>query len=246
MTVREGKIRYETRGQVALIEMDDGKANAVQSEFCERMQQALDQADRDGAKAIVLTGRPTVFSGGLDLKVLPALTTGELGRTLGIFSRTMERLYLSPIPIVAASSGHALAGGMIIYLTADYRIAVDDGGTSKYGLNEVANGIPFAAWTMALARAGIPPAEHERVIMHARIMDARETLERGITHELVNSREEARSRAFEVAEDLCALERKAYMRAKDLIRRPPLEAARASEPDPSVPPKENKFAHLKR
>ena len=73
------KVTYGIEGGIAQITMDDGKANAMNWGFLEEMGKSMDQAESDGAKALVITGRPGFFSGGLDLKLLPTLPASELG-----------------------------------------------------------------------------------------------------------------------------------------------------------------------
>ena len=54
---------------IALITMDDGKANAINPTMVASLNAALDTAEKE-AKAVVLMGRPERFSGGFDLKMM--------------------------------------------------------------------------------------------------------------------------------------------------------------------------------
>jgi enoyl-CoA hydratase len=142
---------YEQTGDVALISMDDGKANAFGPPMIEAVNVALDRAAEE-ARAVVLTGRAGIFSGGFDLKIIRggdpqqarAMTTGG--------GRLMMRLYGLPQPLVVAASGHAIALGAFCLMTGDHRIAGD--GEFQIGLNEVAIGAPLPpfAWTLAKER----------------------------------------------------------------------------------------------
>ena len=73
------KVTYSIEDGIAQIAMDDGKANAMNWGFFEEMGKSMDQTENDGAKALVITGRPGFFSGGLDLKLLPTLSASEMG-----------------------------------------------------------------------------------------------------------------------------------------------------------------------
>ena len=55
--------------------MDDGKVNVLGPTMQQALNDALDNADRDDAGAVVIAGNDRVFSGGFDLKVL---TSGEI------------------------------------------------------------------------------------------------------------------------------------------------------------------------
>ena len=85
------KAIYSIEDGIAQITMDDGKANAMNWGFFEEMQKSMDQAENDGAKALVITARPGIFSGGLDLKLLPTLSPSEMGDFTTTFARTMLR-----------------------------------------------------------------------------------------------------------------------------------------------------------
>ena len=57
-------LNFRSEGEVAVITMDDGKANAVSHGFIDSLNQGLDRAEAE-SKAVVLQGRPGVFSAGL-------------------------------------------------------------------------------------------------------------------------------------------------------------------------------------
>ena len=98
-------VTYEAGERIARIALDDGKVNAMSLGFFEALGAALDRAERERPGAVIITGRPGVFSAGLDLKLLPTLGAAELRTTLITFARTMLRVFLFPIPTVAAVGG---------------------------------------------------------------------------------------------------------------------------------------------
>ena len=61
---------------------------------------------------------------------------------LRALERTMAAWYVHPAPVVACLNGHAIAGGCVLALCADFRIAQASPKT-KIGLNEVALGVEF-------------------------------------------------------------------------------------------------------
>ena len=87
--------------------------------------------------AVVLTGRPGFFSAGADLKVVPTLDAdGQRAMVDGINGLCMA-WYGLPRPVVCAVNGHAIAGGLVFALCADYRVAAADG---RHGLTELRAG----------------------------------------------------------------------------------------------------------
>ena len=135
------KITYGIEEGIATITMDDGKANAMNWAFFEEMNKSMDQAENDGAKALVITGRTGFFSGGLDLKLMPTLSANELADFLTILARTLLRVFLLPIPTIAASTGHAVAGGAMLSFACDRRFALD--GPYRIQMNKTLIGIAF-------------------------------------------------------------------------------------------------------
>jgi len=208
--------------------MDDGKVNAIDAEWCAELGAALDRIEGDpSATAVVLCGRPGCFSAGLDRKRLPTLSAPDLRATTQAFVAGMERVFLFPKPVVAASQGHALAGGLMLLLAADLRIGLDDDG-SRYGLPEVTQGIPVIGPTAAICAAGIPPAHHAELLLHGRRLSAREAFERGLLHELADDADALERRALERARGLRELDPAAYRATKRALRSPLLDAARAA------------------
>ncbi|MGI8663076.1 MAG: crotonase/enoyl-CoA hydratase family protein [Acidimicrobiales bacterium] len=148
-------VTYALDSSVAVITIDDGKANAYSHEVLAGLRDALDRAERE-AKAVLLVGREGRFSAGFDLAVMTA--GPEPMRALVVDgARTLARLFTFPLPVIAACTGHALAAGALVLLTADHRIAAD--GPYKIGLNEVAIGMPLPRFAVELARYRMPPSQ---------------------------------------------------------------------------------------
>src|SRR5437867_13420109 len=97
-------IRYGVSDDVAQITLDDGKVNAMALAFFEGLNTALDRAERERPRALVIAGRAGVFSAGLNLKVLPTLPPHALKPTMITFRRSMRRVLSFPITTVAGAS----------------------------------------------------------------------------------------------------------------------------------------------
>src|SRR5579884_1359929 len=116
----EPHLRYELTDGVAVVTMDDGKANALSIAMLEALEGALGRAEKE-AKAMVLAGRTDRFCGGFDLKVMmagPAAATDLLLRG----GELLMKLYGAGLPLVIACTGHAMAAGALLVLTGDYRL----------------------------------------------------------------------------------------------------------------------------
>jgi enoyl-CoA hydratase len=205
-------IRYAARDGVAEITLDDGKVNAMALAFFTGLGEALDRAERERVRAVVIAGRPGVFSAGLDLKVMPTLAPEDLRRTLLAFGRTMLRVFTFPVPTVAAVSGHAIAGGAILAFACDLRVVAE--GPFRIHLNEVAIGLALPSWAIVLAESAIPPRRRTEAILHARAYSPDEAAERGIVDAVARPAGAVVEQARAAAAPLAALDQAAYAVSK--------------------------------
>jgi enoyl-CoA hydratase len=60
-------VERDVRGDVIVLRMNYGKVSALDTEFCNAMVDELDSIERDGPRALVLTGTGTTFSAGVNL-----------------------------------------------------------------------------------------------------------------------------------------------------------------------------------
>jgi enoyl-CoA hydratase len=140
-------VTLDISDDVAVIRIDDGKANALGHAVLDAINGALD--DAADAKAVVLFGREGKFSAGFDLAVMKegpeaAQAMVKKGAELCL------RLYGFPAPVLAGSDGHALAAGALVLLSCDVRVASDTPG--RIGLPETTIGMPLPVFGTELAR----------------------------------------------------------------------------------------------
>jgi enoyl-CoA hydratase len=206
-------VSYTLENKVAVVQMDDGKANALSKAMIEALDAALTRAEAE-ASAMVLTGRPSRFCGGFDLRVMmsgpgPAIDLLRAGALM------LMRFYGASIPVVIACSGHALAGGALLVLTGDQRIGA--AGAFQIGLNEVAVGLPVPVLAAELARDRLLPTEYVRATLQARIYDPEGALRAGYLDAVTSADtllEEARAEAARLG----ALSRNAFRATKKRLR----------------------------
>ena len=181
----------------------------------------------DPPPAVVLTGREGFFSAGADLKVAPTLdAAGQRAMVEGI-NGIFAGWYGFPRPVVAAVNGHAIAGGLILALCADYRVGSTEG---RYGLTELKAGLPYPAVAMAVVRAELHVPAARRLVLGADLVSAEVARDAGAFDEVAEP-DQVLHRATEVARGLAALPAEAYAKVKGQLRGPVLDAALA-QPDP--------------
>jgi len=167
---------------VAVVRLDDGKANAVSHALIDQVHAALDAAQAD-ATAVAFIGREGRFSAGFDLSVM----TQGADATRGLVQAGGEllmRVYTHPQPTVAAVTGHALAAGALLCLASDTRIGSADL-PAKIGLNETAIGMGLPWYGIRLGEARLSVRHRQRSVLQAEIYDMAGALDAGYLDELV-------------------------------------------------------------
>lgn len=190
-------VQFSLAGDVAVVDIDDGKANALSFDLLAGLDAAVTRAAEE-AKALAVIGREGKFSAGFDLKVMTS-DPHEAGRMLNTGGELALRLFELPIPVVFGVTGHALAMGGILLTVADYRVGAE--GPYKIGLNEVAIGMPVPRFAVELCRDRLSPAWFTRCVQHAELPGPADAVAAGFLDE-VTSLESVRSRAVEVAQRL--------------------------------------------
>jgi enoyl-CoA hydratase len=112
-------VAYRLDDSIATITMDDGKVNVLSPMMLAELNVALDRALADRA-VVVLTGREGIFSAGFDLSVLRS-GGPETPAMLGAGFLLAERILSFPTPVIIACNGHAIAMGVFLLLSGDYR-----------------------------------------------------------------------------------------------------------------------------
>src|SRR3712207_9407511 len=87
---------------------------------------ALEAADRDDVRAVVLYGGERVFAAGADIKEMAELSYPEMIKRSAALQTAFAAVARIPKPVVAAVTGYALGGGCELALCADLRVAAED------------------------------------------------------------------------------------------------------------------------
>ena len=220
-------IGIEDRDGIALVRIDRPPANAMDLELLDAGAEAVGRLKAERPRAVVVTGREGFFSAGVDLKLAPTLDQAAQKRMVAAINDMFEAWYSLPHPVVAAVNGHAIAGGLILALCADYRVAGEAG---KFGLTELRAGIPYPAVAIAVVRAELDARAARRLVLEAELGDAAAMHELGAFDEIAA---DPLARALEVAARLAELPAGAYGVVKAQLRGDVIERARAG-PDPTA------------
>jgi enoyl-CoA hydratase len=208
------RIDVEWKDAVAVLHLRHGKVNAIGPALLADLGRALDACAP--ARAVVLTAEGPTFSAGLDLPLLVELDREAMRGFMRAFSDGMLRLFETPAPVIAAVNGHAIAGGCVLALQADVRLAAD--GPGLVGLNETQLGLGLPAAVLHPLLLAIPPASFAAVALEGTLVPARRALELGLVHEVVPEAD-LLPRALDRAARLAALPPAGVRRVKELARR---------------------------
>ncbi|MEZ5183905.1 MAG: crotonase/enoyl-CoA hydratase family protein [Acidimicrobiales bacterium] len=213
-------LTYDLADGIATITIDDGKANALTPGLLAELHAAVARAEADGA-VLLVAGRPGRFSGGFDLPTLTAFTTDSADLLKAGFDLS-HRLLSFPRPVVVACTGHAIAMGAFLLLSADHRVGVAGGG-HKIGATEVAIGMAMPWAAVEVLRQRLARAHFERATLLAEVFTPEGAVEAGFLDELVPEAE-LHDHARRVATRLAGLDAKAHAVTKVRARSAMLES----------------------
>lgn len=204
---------YRLDGDVAVVTLDDGKANVVSPAVLDALNAALVRAESE-ARAVLFVGRPGRFSAGFDLSVMTE--SDEAMRSLvSDGAELLCKMFEHPLPIVSACTGHALAMGALMLLASDIRVGAD--GPFKIGLTEVAIGMPLPIFLIELARVRLSSAQFTRATLGAQVYDPIGAADAGYL-DLVVEADDLLDAALAEARLLGSYRSGAYARSKRLSR----------------------------
>ncbi len=156
--------------------------NALNPEFVATLRAAVEAAPAQGARGVILSGQPGMFSAGLDLPALLQLDAPAMKSFWHDFFALCAALARSPVPVVSAITGHSPAGGAVLALFSDYRVMAS--GPYKIGLNEVQVGIAVPEAIQLALRRVVGAYRAERLLVAGAMIDADEALRVGFVDEL--------------------------------------------------------------
>jgi enoyl-CoA hydratase len=225
-------LSIEVRDGLATVRLDRTHGNAINGSLTRELGQACRELAEDPAvRGLLLAAAGRIFCPGLDLQELVGLSRDEMERFVHGFVGTVAEMYAFPKPMVAAIHGHAIAGGCVLTLAADWRVLRRG---AMIGLNEVRVGVPLPFGVAMILRESVPRTHLEEVALLGKNYCDDEALAAGLVHEVLGREEfEPRCRdrlAGFASRDLGALMiTKRYLRSSILERIRQQDAARVPE-----------------
>jgi len=186
-------IQVTINDRMALIGLDRGKSNAINTEMLHELNNLLKSIEKDDSiLGIIVHGKDRFFSSGLDLIELYDYNEVQIREFWVLFLEFVNTFVSFKKPSIAAISGHSPAGGCVLSLCCDYRIMVE--GEFIIGLNEVPVGIIVPESIFHLYSFWIGQAKAYQYLLEGKLLNPKQALEVGLVDDVVSA-EKLRSRA---------------------------------------------------
>jgi enoyl-CoA hydratase/carnithine racemase len=208
------RVRYERQGDVGLVVLDDPPLNLFGAELTSDLVVALEEAEGDLPRALVVRAEGRVFTGGVDVQVFAGLSHEQGASLFEDLVKIVHKLETMPIPTIASVHALCLTAGFELALGCDILLA---GEAAKFGLVERVVGLtPGMGGTQRVAeRAG--PARARELVMTGALYDAA-TLERWNVVNRVFSDDVLADETMKFAEQLAVGPPKAHDATKRMVR----------------------------
>ncbi|MCG8603863.1 enoyl-CoA hydratase/isomerase family protein [bacterium] len=213
-------IHLDYRDGIAILRLDHGKVNALDKELIAAFIQKLDEVEASSARSLVITGSGSCFSAGVDLFRIVEGGAAYVEEFLPLLTEILLKLFTYPCPVVAATNGHAIAGGCILVLACDYKIMAKGGG--RIGVPELLVGVPFPTLPLEIVRFNAPREHLQELIYKGRNYSPEEALQIGIVDQLVEP-EHLLDRACDAANNMGSIPAESFILTKRLIRQPAID-----------------------
>ncbi|HZJ94993.1 MAG TPA: crotonase/enoyl-CoA hydratase family protein [Thiopseudomonas sp.] len=212
-------IHYSCDQGIATLTLNNGKVNAISPDMVAAFNTCLDQAEADRA-IVIITGQPGILSAGYDLKVMTSSPENAINLvTSG--STLARRMLAHPYPIIVACSGHAIAKGAFLLLSADYRIGTE--GPFNIGLNEVLIGMTMHHAGIELAKDRLNKPAFQRSVINGELFNPQGAMAAGFLDQVV-APEQLMETALNVATMLKKINMTAHRNTKLKVRKALLTA----------------------
>ncbi|MCI4644467.1 MAG: enoyl-CoA hydratase/isomerase family protein [Hyphomonadaceae bacterium] len=205
--------RLETESDHILLTLDRPPVNTLDLDAVTALREAFHAHPDD--TPLILTGAGKAFCAGVDTKAFMAYDGRERAALFDAITAMAALLVSIRAPVIAAINGHALGGGLVLSLCADYRLAAE--GPHKFGLTEAAAGVPFPAGPVEIIRHEVPAALLRQLTLSSRVVSAQDLARHSVIDEILPADRlltEATDRAEQLASQPAFSQVKAQMRGQ--------------------------------
>ncbi|XP_022918582.2 enoyl-CoA delta isomerase 1, mitochondrial-like [Onthophagus taurus] len=183
--------------KIATITMNKKPINVLTAAFLTEINDAFKNLEGKVKGAILTSGLPTVFSGGLDINVMYKPEKQNVATLWSTLQEVWVTLLSTSYPTVAVINGNSPAGGCLLSMCCEYRIMVDN---FIIGMNETKLGLVPPFWVRDVMRCLIGYRETELALTTGILFTTEEAFKIGLVNEKTTNKEEALSKAIKFFE----------------------------------------------
>ncbi|HLH07019.1 MAG TPA: enoyl-CoA hydratase/isomerase family protein [Terriglobales bacterium] len=202
-------------GLIRELRLDRPPVNALSAELIAALRHAIVAVPGDGARALVISGSPGRFSGGLDIPSLLQLDRPTMDLVWHDFYGLLQAIAESPIPIATAITGHAPAGGTVLSIFCDWRVMAE--GDFRIGLNEVQVGIQMPPLILNALSRLIGPRAAEHMAVGGELITVEQALRIGLIDAIAEP-EQVVTRAIGWCDNILSLPPEAMLGTRQVAR----------------------------
>jgi enoyl-CoA hydratase/carnithine racemase len=202
-------------GLVQEVRLARPPVNAFDGGLVQQLTERLRTIPLEGKRAVVLSGPEGIFSGGFDIKSLRSLDREGVKRFVRAYLELQYTIAVSPIPIIAAITGHCAAGGTSLALFCDYRVMAR--GEFRVGMNEVQFGLCVGKIIHAALRRLVGSRHADQLLTSAAMVAAEQAQAMGLIDAAVEL-DRVVITAQDYAEKLTRLPPKAFKATRQIVR----------------------------
>ena len=210
-------LKIEKKGNYAIVELDNGKVNAINAQMGKDLKEAFEQLESDDSvKGVILSGRPHGVSAGLD--VVSLAKGGEpYAKEFWInYLGAVQAMTRFSKPFVCAITGYAPAGATILALTADYRV-MGKGEKHVIGMHEFKMNMLIPQPLCEIYSYHMGEKHAWEAVQQAKLFNSDEAKEVGLVNESVEV-EEVLERAEKHLKRLLYITPITYRKSKQFLR----------------------------
>jgi len=217
-------ISIQETDDVVVLTVERPPANALEVGILRSLVEAVETFADDPPGALVIAGCDPFFSAGVDLKAVTSYGTAELREMVAGINAMALGVYGLSCPVVGAITGHAVAGGLVLAVCTDIRVASNCG---RYGLTEIKVGVGYPQAAIGVIRAELAPHAARVLALGNHLHDAAECHRLGVFDEIA-APGDVLPRSLEIARELAAYSPEMYARTKRDLRSDALETLRTA------------------
>lgn len=173
----EPLLLVDRRAGVAWVRINRPPLNLMVPELIRSLHDTFHGLARDAeTRLAVLTATGSVFSAGMDVRMMKDLTVMSAKALIATLHEAIRAVHEAPFPVIAMLNGDCLGAGLELVMACDLRTASDG---ARLGLPEIRVGVP-AVIEAAILPSLVGPGRAAELTLTGEMISAAQALEWGL------------------------------------------------------------------